>query len=58
MVKKYNLKAKRPHETVFTEWCSTDNYEAVERNIKTIENYGYQWLLTEGDQENEQREAE
>ena len=50
MCKKYNLKAKRPYENEFTEWCSTDDYEAVKRNIKAIESYGYQWQLTEGKQ--------
>ena len=50
--KKYKLQAKRPCETEFTEWCSTDDGEAVKRNIETIEGYGYQWQLT-GGQENE-----
>ena len=45
---KYKLKAKRPYEKEFTEWCSTDDGEAVKRNIDTIENYGYQWQLTGG----------
>ena len=49
MCKKYKLQAKRPHEIEYSEWCSTDDLEAVERNIKTIESYGYQWQLTEGE---------
>ena len=57
MCKKYKLQAKRPHEKVFTEWCSTDDYEAIKRNIKTIEGLGWQWELTEG-ADNEQREAD
>lgn len=55
MCKKYKLQAKRPCEQEFTDWCSTDDPEAVKRNIKTIESYGYQWQLTGGKQENEQR---
>jgi ribosome-binding protein aMBF1 (putative translation factor) len=51
MINRYKLQAKRPHEDVFTEWCSTDNYEVVERNIKVIESYGWQWQLREGEQE-------
>ena len=48
MCKKYKLQAKRPHEEAFTDWCSTDNGEAIKRNIKAIESYGYQWRLTKG----------
>lgn len=51
MINRYKLQAKRPHEDVFTEWCSTDNYEAVVRNIKVIESYGWEWQLKEEDQE-------
>jgi hypothetical protein len=51
MINRYKLQAKRPHEDVFTEWCSTDNYEAVVRNIKVIESYGWEWQLkTEEDE--------
>lgn len=53
MCKKYRLFAKRPHEKLFTDWCSTDDYEAIKRNIKVIEEYGWQWKLKEGVQENE-----
>ena len=53
MCKKYRLRAKRPDERLFTEWCSTDNYEAIERNIETIVGLGWQWELLRGDQENE-----
>ena len=53
MCKKYRLQAKRPHEIIFTDWCSTDDYEAIKRNIKTIEGLGWQWELKEGCQENE-----
>lgn len=45
--KKYDLRAKRPHEKVFTDWCKTDDYEVVKRHIKIIEGYGYQWELKE-----------
>lgn len=45
MCKKYKLLSKRPHEKVFTDWCSTDDYELVQRNIKVIEGYGWQWKL-------------
>ena len=48
MCQKYKLEAKRPWQDEFTPWCDTDNYEAIERNIKTIESYGYEWKLTEG----------
>jgi hypothetical protein len=47
MSKKYELQAKRPFERFFTEWCSTDDDEILQRNIKTIESYGYQWRLRE-----------
>ena len=50
MCKKYTLKAKRPDEKLYADWCVTDDYEIVKRNIKTIERYGYQWQLKEGDQ--------
>ena len=49
MLNRYTLKAKRPHENVFTEWLSTYDYEVVERNIKIIESYGWQWKLKEDD---------
>lgn len=45
MLNRYMLWAKRPHEAMFTEWCQTDNYEVVERNIKIIESYGWEWKL-------------
>ena len=45
MFNRYMLWAKRPHEAMFTEWCQTDNYEVVERNIKIIESYGWEWKL-------------
>lgn len=51
MCKKYKLEAKRACETVFTDWCSTDDGEIVKRNIKTIEILGWQWRVTMGDQE-------
>jgi hypothetical protein len=57
MCKTFNLQAKRPHEKEFTDWCATDDYEVVKRNIKIIESYGYQWRLRTG-AENEQREAD
>ena len=50
---KYRLKAKRPHEQVFTEWCSADDYEAIKRNIQTIEGLGWNWELKEGNEEND-----
>ena len=53
MCKKYKLQAKRPYEKEFTDWCSTDDYEAVKRNIEVIESYGYKWKLMKGDRENE-----
>ena len=46
-LRKYDLRAKRPHEKVFTDWCKTDDYEAIKRNIKIIEGYGWQWELKE-----------
>jgi hypothetical protein len=49
------LQAKRPHENFFTEWCQTDNYEVIERNIKIIESYGWEWRLN-GDQESIENE--
>jgi ribosome-binding protein aMBF1 (putative translation factor) len=55
---KYKLQAKRPHELVFTNWCSTDDYEAVKRNIAVIEGYGWQWQLEEGEFEDTEREQE
>lgn len=51
MCKKYKLQAKRPHQKEFTNWTETDNYKAIERNIKVIESYGYEWRLTEGNDE-------
>ena len=51
MCNRYRLMAKRPYEKDFTEWCSTDDYEAVKRNIKTIEEYGWQWKIEDRDQE-------
>ena len=45
MCKKYILQAKRPSENEYSEWCNTDNYEVVERNIKIIESYGYLWRV-------------
>ena len=48
MCKKYELQAKRPWQDKFTDWCSTDDYGVIKRNIKTIESFGYQWKLTEG----------
>lgn len=45
MCKKYILQAKRPCEKEFTEWCNTDDYETIERNIKVIESYGYLWRV-------------
>ena len=50
---KYRLQAKRPYQDEFTEWCSTNSEEVVERKIKTIEEYGYQWRLIEGEEEAE-----
>jgi hypothetical protein len=41
------LQAKRPHEKVFTEWCSSNDYDTIQRNIKIIENYGWLWNLKE-----------
>lgn len=52
---RYMLQAKRPHEKFFTEWCQTDNYEVIERNIKIIESYGWEWRLN-GDQERAEKE--
>jgi hypothetical protein len=49
MFNDYTLQAKRPFEKVFTEWCSTDDYEVIQKNIKIIESYGYQWQLKEKD---------
>ena len=54
MINKYRLQAKRPHEDVFTEWCSTDNFDVVERNTKVIESYGWQWQLKEYEDERTQ----
>ena len=53
MCKKYKLQAKRPWQEEFTNWCDTDDLEAIERNIKTIESYGYEWQLTRKVQEND-----
>lgn len=50
---KYKLKAKRPHEKVFAEWCKTNDYEVIKRNIDTIESYGFQWQLIEEEQGDE-----
>ena len=55
MCKKYRLQVKRPHEKHFTEWCSTDDYKTIKRNIKTIEGYGYIWKLTKEESENEKQ---
>lgn len=55
MLNRYMLQAKRPHESVFTEWCQTDNYEVIEKNIKIIESYGWEWRLN-GDQESIENE--
>lgn len=43
--RKYSLYAKRPNEKVFTDWCKTDDYDVVKRNIKVIKSYGYEWEL-------------
>ena len=51
MCKKYKLQAKRPNQKEFTNWTETDNYQVIERNIKVIESYGYEWQLTEGNDE-------
>ena len=48
MCTKYRLQAKRPYEKEYSEWCTTDDLEAVKRNIKVIEGYGYQWKIAEG----------
>ena len=56
MCKKYKLKAKRPWQNHFTDWSATDDYEVIKRHIKVIESYGYEWKLTEREQEDEQRE--
>ena len=53
MCKKYKLKAKRPFEKTFTDWCHTDDAEAIKRNIKVIEEYGWQWQLEGGDRGHE-----
>ena len=42
---KYELQAKRPSDWLFTDWCDTNDYETVQRNIKVIESYGYRWRL-------------
>lgn len=56
MCKKYKLQAKRPWQNYFTDWSATDDYEVIKRHIKIIESYGYEWQLTEREQEDEQRE--
>ena len=56
MCKKYKLKAKRPWQNHFTDWSATDDYGVIKRHIKVIESYGYEWKLTEREQEDEQRE--
>jgi hypothetical protein len=52
------LQAKRPHENTFTEWCTTDDYEVIERNIKIIESYGWQWRLKEDNSLKDQLRSE
>jgi hypothetical protein len=47
--RRYRLQAKRPHETTYSEWCSTEDYQAVLRNIDTIESYGWMWRICDGD---------
>ena len=47
---RYMLQAKRPHEKVFTEWCSTDDYEVIQKSIKIIESYGYQYQVKENEE--------
>ena len=53
MCKKYKLKAKRPWQNHFTDWSATDDYGVIKRHIKIIESYGYEWKLTEREQEDE-----
>ena len=53
MCKKYTLKAKRPNEKEYSEWCSTNDGETIKRNVEVVESYGYRWRLTGGEQENE-----
>ena len=48
MCKKYRLQAKRPSDKDFSDWLSTDDYEVVKRNIKTINSLGWKWKLNEG----------
>lgn len=47
---RYMLQAKRPHEKFFTEWCSTDDYEVIQKSIKIIESYGYQYQVKENEE--------
>lgn len=47
---RYTLQAKRPHEKFFTEWCSTDDYEVIQKSIKIIESYGYQYQVKENEE--------
>lgn len=53
MCKKYKLQAKRPWQAYFTDWSATDDYEVIKRHIEIIESYGYEWKLTEREQEDE-----
>ena len=34
MFNNYTLQAKRPFEKVFTEWCSTDDYEVIQKKYQ------------------------
>ena len=62
MCKRYRLQAKRTHEKEYTNWCSTNDCEVIERNIAVIESYGWQWQLQGGgefeEDEEEQEELE
>lgn len=44
---RFVLYAKRPTENEWSIWTNTDDLETLINNIKTIEEYGNQWKVTE-----------
>ena len=44
---RYKLKVKRPIDSGFSDWTSTNDHEVIKKNIEVIESYGWQWELAE-----------
>lgn len=42
---RYKLKVKRPIDSGFSDWTSTNDHEVIKKNIEVIESYGWQWEL-------------